>query len=182
MGLTVEQKKLVEAHMNLVPYAIKKYIKLTGDIDMEYEDLTQQGNLALCKAAQKYNKSVKFNTFAEIVIRSELLRYCKKVSKKAKTESIEDLGIEEKVPADTKDFDELIMSKENIQRIEKIKEKYSGIILKGMNALELKIQGFAGIDIAKMYGVKSNHVSAWISKAKKELLADEKFIAQISCK
>ena len=90
MGLSIEQKALVEENMNLVPYILKKYINLTEDIDMRYEELIQQGNLALCKAAEKYNKSVKFNTYAEVVVRNELYRYCKKVSRKPRMISIEE--------------------------------------------------------------------------------------------
>ena len=78
MKLTVEQKKLVEEHLNLVPYIIEKYISRNNNWDMQYEDLIQEGNLALCKAACKYNKNVKFNTFAEIVIKNELLKYYNK--------------------------------------------------------------------------------------------------------
>ena len=54
-------------------------------------------------------------------------------------------------------------------------------MLKGIEAIELKMQGLAGVDIAKIYDVKPNHISAWIAKAKHELMINETFIKEISC-
>jgi len=181
MGLTIEQKMLVEGHMNLVPYIIKKYIICNKDADMGYEELIQEGNLALCKAAAHYNKTSKFNTFAEIIVRNELINYCKKVSKRVRTVNIdESINIGELVTADN-DYSEKLIGEECIKVIHKTKKKYSGVILKGLNAIELRMKGLTGADIAAMYGVKPNLVSAWISKAKKELLNDEDFLKEISC-
>ena len=42
MKLTVEQKNLVEEHLNLVPYIIEKYISRNNNWDMQYEDLIQE--------------------------------------------------------------------------------------------------------------------------------------------
>ena len=45
----------------------------------------------------------------------------------------------------------------------------------GVEALELKVKGLNGTDIAKLYNVKPNQVGAWISRAaqkiRKELAA-----------
>ena len=42
----------------------------------------------------------------------------------------------------------------------------------GVEALELKIAGYSGTDIAKLYGVQPNHVGAWISRAAQKLKKD----------
>jgi len=52
------------------------------------------------------------------------------------------------------------------------KRTYSGVARLGVEALELKIAGYSGADIADLYGVKSNHVGAWISRAIKKLKKD----------
>ena len=176
MGLSIEQKALVEKNMNLVPYILKKYINLTEDIDMRYEELIQQGNFALCKAAKKYNNSVKFNTYAEVVVRNELYKYCKKVSRKPRTISIDEVGDRGSIGKDEKQIDDSLIAKDNLRTLRKIKRNYKGVVRKGINAIELKMQGVAGVDIAKMYRVKPNHVSAWISKAKKELCSNAKYL------
>lgn len=52
------------------------------------------------------------------------------------------------------------------------KRAYSGVARLGVEALELKIAGYSGADIAKLYGVQPNHVGAWISRAAKKLKKD----------
>lgn len=182
MSLTAEQKKLVEEHLNIVPYIINKYIKNSEDVEMEYEDLIQEGNLALCKAAMKYNRSVKFNTFAEIVVKHELLSYCKKINRKIKTVNLPDgKNIEDILVSNDEEVPEILFNAENLKSIRNIKNEYSGVVLKGIEAIELKMQGLAGGDIAALYEVKSNYVSAWIAKAKRQLLVNTKFLNEISC-
>jgi len=182
MSLTIEQKKLVEDHLNIVPYILNKYIKNSEDVEMNYEDLLQEGNLALCKAAIKYNGSVKFNTFAEIVVKHELLGYCKKTNRKIKTVELPaGKSIEEVLVCDDEEVPEMLFNAENLKSIRNIKNEYSGVVLKGIEAIELKMQGLAGVDIAAIYKVKPNYVSAWIAKAKRQLLTNEKFLNEISC-
>ncbi|MBQ2871768.1 sigma-70 family RNA polymerase sigma factor [bacterium] len=181
MKLTVEQKKLVEEHLNLVPYIIEKYISRNNNWDMQYEDLIQEGNLALCKAASKYNNTVKFNTFAEIVIKNELLKYCNKSNRRIKTVDLPTGIVVEELFVDPEEISDTFFNSENIRSIRKIKSEYSGVVLKGIEAIELKMQGLAGVDIAKIYDVKPNHISAWIAKAKHELMINETFIKEISC-
>ena len=151
MKLTVEQKNLVEEHLNLVPYIIEKYISRNNNLDMQYEDLIQEGNLALCKAASKYNNTVKFNTFAEIVIKNELLKYCNKSNRRIKTVDLPTGIVVEELLVDPEEISDTFFNSENIRSIRKIKSEYSGVVLKGIEAIELKMQGLAGVDIAKIY-------------------------------
>lgn len=58
------------------------------------------------------------------------------------------------------------------QVLEYGKRTYSGVAKLGVEALELKIAGYSGTDIAKLYGVQPNHVGAWISRAAKKLKKD----------
>ena len=58
------------------------------------------------------------------------------------------------------------------QVLEYGKRTYSGVAQLGVEALELKIAGYSGTDIAKLYGVQSNHVGAWISRTAQKLKKD----------
>ena len=49
------------------------------------------------------------------------------------------------------------------------KREYSGVAQLGIEALELKIRGYSGADIARLYHNEPNHVGAWISRAKAKL-------------
>ncbi len=58
------------------------------------------------------------------------------------------------------------------QALEYGKRTYSGVARLGVEALELKIAGYSGTDIARLYGVQPNHVGAWISRAAQKLKKD----------
>ena len=49
----------------------------------------------------------------------------------------------------------------------------------GIEALELKVKGFSGAEIAELWGVEQNHVGAWISRAKSKLLKNEQFTLEL---
>lgn len=42
------------------------------------------------------------------------------------------------------------------------KEKYQGVARKGVEAIELKLQGYESVEIADLYGTTVNNVNAWI--------------------
>jgi RNA polymerase sigma factor (sigma-70 family) len=67
MKLNREQQAMVEANMPLVGFTINKYLK---SANMDYDDMTSVGYIALCKAAQKYNpkSGYKFCTYAAMAI------------------------------------------------------------------------------------------------------------------
>ena len=60
---------------------------------------------------------------------------------------------------------ESIFSKELMSIVQSAKKTHRGAVLKGIEAIELRIKGYTGAEIARMYGVKNNNVSNWISKA-----------------
>ena len=51
--------------------------------------------------------------------------------------------------------------------------------LKGFEALELKLDGYSGEEIAKLFDVSSNSLRSWMSRAKKILLNEKGFVAMI---
>ena len=61
------------------------------------------------------------------------------------------------------------MGKDLYEKYEEVKKVYD------------EASKIAGVDIAKIYDVIPNHISAWIAKAKHELMINETFIKEISC-
>lgn len=60
--MTPENERLVLDNMKLVKFVLSRYIRTPPGL---YEDLEQEGYLALCKAAETYNPEVgKFSTWA----------------------------------------------------------------------------------------------------------------------
>ncbi len=58
------------------------------------------------------------------------------------------------------------------QLLEYGRNTYSGTARLGIEAMELKIRGYTGTDIARLYGVQPNLVGAWISRATEKLKKD----------
>ena len=173
--LNADQQTMVEQHLNLVSLIIRKYIGTNEHIrGLEYEDLYQCGCLALCKAAYYYDGRVKFETFAGTVIRNALLDECRKaksiyshsLSYDASVDPDDDDGDTfAGMLGDTYDMTDRLFSEELMSIVQTAKKTHKGAVLKGIEAIELRIKGYTGAEIAQMYGVKNNNVSSWISKA-----------------
>ena len=173
--LNAEQQKIVEQHLDLVSIIIRKYISVNEQVrGLEYEDLYQYGCLALCKAAYLYDGRVKFETFAGTVIRNALLDECRKAMKNYSRSlsydacinaDDDDDGTFAGMLGDTSDITDRLISDELLSIVQSAKKTHKGAVLKGIEAIELRIKGYSGTEIARMYGVKNNHVTSWISKA-----------------
>lgn len=62
-----------------------------------------------------------------------------------------------------------------IDFLDNIKTQYSGTVRLGIEVLSLKVKGLSGGEIARLYGVKTNLVGAWISRALKKLKQNSVF-------
>ena len=153
--------------------------------DLGRDDLSQEGALALCRAAATYNgTSAQFSTYAAAVIRNHLLDCCKAANTQQKhlcslpvgsgfaddehPPSIPEPSVEDKT-------DSLIDQIDMTALLAHYKREYSGVAQLGIEALELKIRGYSGADIARLYHTEPNHVGAWISRAKAKLKKDGAF-------
>ena len=192
MSMTVlndAQRGLVAAHIGVVKWAIYEHISINeGIFGLSYDDLFQEGCLSLCKAATTYDgERAKFITYAQVVVKNGLLTYCKQISGKTKnTISISDL------PQEPGDYGE-VMAVHNIEDeyelllsetmvfglLESVKAEYSGVARLGIEALELKVKGYTGAEIARLWGVEQNQIGAWISRAKEKLRKNEQFMAEL---
>lgn len=179
-----KQNHLVETHLDVVKWTIYRYIKTNEYVvGLSYDDVYQEGCAALCKAAATFDGSVKFITYAQVVVKNNLISYCRGVARKQKDAA---------VPLDEADaysggepsdggvsIEELIIESDILKLLESVKVEYSGAARLGIEALELKMKGYSGADIARMYGVKPNLVGAWISRAAAKLRQNERFLSEL---
>lgn len=179
--LTEEQQMLVEENLHLVRWTVREYIHVREEIEgLGFEDLCQEGAIALCHAAATYRSGpVQFKTYAVTVVRNHLLDHCRRVAARQRnmpTLSLEAPLDEDKPPSQiplATDVAEECVSQMYVARIlEHGKCTYSGVAKLGIEAMELKIKGYSGADIAKLYHTKPNHVGAWISRAAEKLRSD----------
>ena len=166
--------QLIEEHLNCVHWVIGCFIRVNlGVCGLEYDDLYQEGCIALWRAAETFDdqQGAQFHSYAISVIRNHLVDYCRKVQvQTVPVVSLEDWNAEASgCGAAAWDSDSSLYVK---QVLEYGKRTYSGVARLGVEALELKIAGYSGTDIAKLYGVQSNHVGAWISRAAQKLKKD----------
>lgn len=185
MKMTLEQKDLVVQNLDLVNEVIYYRVKRNpGNPDHDMEDLEQIGRLGLCLAAQGYDGVRPFRAYAREVIWHQLLHHFKDLSRNPKTFSMEyenagDLSFSEFLPDNTN----VAYEAENRMNREGLKElegRYQGTVRKGIQAMGLKLDGLSGSEIAKLYHVKPNHVSAWISRAQQRLLQDQTLLKLVS--
>jgi len=187
-ALDKKQQELVQSSLYVVKNVIKYHIYTDRNtIGLEYDDLFQEGCSALCRAAVSYDGSTQFSTYAGAVVKNALISYCRKISnrqKKVPFLSLDDpvSGCEDSSAAH---LDTLVTSPDPVKDVsairllESVKPKFSGVALLGIEALELKIKGYSGAEIAEMYGVRPNHVGAWISRAAQKLRLDDQFTAEL---
>lgn len=180
------QKNLVEENLGIVKLAIHKNIIVNDNIyGFEYDDLFQEGCIWLCKAACSFDKSrnIKFATYAEKVVTNGLRTYCRLMYGKQKhyirlstrDESDESGHSLEQIP-DKDMLDNLFEDQDVFLLLQKCKQQYTGTAKLGIEAIEWKIKGLSGAEIAGMYNVKPNLVGAWISRAAQRLKQNYAFM------
>ncbi len=172
-----KERQLIEENLDIVKIVILTNFRYDNNVvGMNFDDLYQVGCLALCEAVRKYDSSTKFTTFASMVIRSKLLTYCKKTNSiNNKYCYIELLEVEDKVDHSMSTYEDDVL-----KALRKVKVSSNGVALKGIAALELKVKGFSGKEIADMYDTSTNNVNAWISRARKKLIGNSVFLNEIS--
>ena len=163
--LTAEQQLLVENSLEFVHWTIAKLIPKSS-CHMEYDDLFQEGCVALCHAAASYHGGTSFKTYAITVIRNHLIDCCRKQTswrKYISEQSLDDPDANLPTPVCT---DYVHFSGVDTGAVlTACKKHYRGVAKLGVDALVLKTKGFDCKDIAALYHTSSNNVGAWISRA-----------------
>ena len=181
--LTPEQQALVEDNLSVIDKAINLFISTDETVyGLGRSDLYQEGAVALCKAASSYDgKSAQFDTYAITVIRNHLYSCCKSVSiRQQKLPSVSldtDFSDDDHPPPFPEPsvpdgIDELLGRMDTADLLEDCKRRYSGVARLGVEALELKVKGLSGADIARMYHTTPNNVGTWISRATLKIRKD----------
>ena len=186
-ALNDAQRNLVAEHIDVVRWEIYEHIKINENIQgLGYDDLFQEGCICLCKAAVKYDgERARFRTYAQVVVRNGLLTHCTKISGR----NISAVNIDELTPDSGSDdinglsaedeYEAVLSDAAVFGLLASVKPEYSGITLLGIEALELKVKGYTGAEIARMWGVEQNHIGAWISRAKQKLIQNERFMTEL---
>lgn len=181
--LTPDQSALVEDNLAVIDKVISRYIHVNeGVCGLGRDDLYQEGAMALCKAAATYDGiSAQFGTYATTVIRNHLLNHCKSVNASQRNLpafSLDVGGSEDDRPPPCPEpsvpdgVDELLGRLDVADFLADCKRRYSGVARLGVEALEWKVKGLTGADIARLYGAKPNQVGAWISRATQKIRKD----------
>lgn len=174
--LTAEQQFLVENSLEFVHWTIANLIP-KSNCRMEYDDLFQEGCVALCHAAASYHGGTSFKTYAITVIRNHLIDCCRKQTnwrKYISEQSLDDpdAGLPTPFCTDHAHFSGV----DTGAVLTSCKKHYRGVAKLGVDALVLKTKGFDCKDIAGLYHTSSNNVGAWISRAAKKLRSDPDFL------
>lgn len=181
--LTPGQQAMAEANLKVIDKVISRYIHTDeGVCGLGWDDLYQEGAMALCKAAATYDgTSAQFSTYATTVIRNHLFNHCKAVNTRQRNLPAVSLDLdfpEEDSPPPYREpytpdrVDELLGRLDAADLLADCKRRYTGVARLGVEALELKVKGLSGSDIARLYGAKPNQVGAWISRAAQKIRKD----------
>ncbi|MEY8414289.1 sigma-70 family RNA polymerase sigma factor [Lachnospiraceae bacterium 62-26] len=187
-----EQKQLVTAYLSLVPRMIRSltqsFTHLSRD---EFDELTQTGYLALCNAAMKCSPAQPFLPYARAAIRNAIYDYWRDCGKRKNAFCSLDAILTSEdgstyepefmlLKADTLSPEQAVLSKESSSYLKRLECAGSNYLKKGIISLRLQQSRYTSAEAAKIYGVPSNHVRAWQSKARKHLREDQELYALLA--
>ena len=94
--------------------------------------------------------------------------------KASRTVSLEHTGDEDAgsmldLIADSQSVSDTVEARATLQFLAKAGKHYRGVARKGVRAIEMQVYGYSTREIAALYGVRSNVVAAWVSRARKML-------------
>lgn len=168
--LTPEQEQLVVDNMGLVYHCVSRGRRYRGRYD-EFDDLVQEGMVALCKAAKTYQEiKGRFTSYACACIENQIGMFARKrmTERRHTAESL-----------DVRFGDgEESFTMEGIADIERVEDAYGAILLReAVGALDgrkrrimmLYMAGFRQVEIAEKLGISQSYVSRIISACQREI-------------
>lgn len=167
MILTSEQMRVIEENMGLVGKVIKDKVRGIGQPGTpEYNDLFQTGCVGLIKAVAT-DKGGTFSTYAYRLIwneiRDELVRNTRLVLNEQSADTIEIL---------TKSSEQIMDPLETLDLrdiFRQAKKQARGGTARGIECLELTVQGYSSQEIGNIVGADSSTVRMWMTRARKYL-------------
>jgi len=165
--MTPEQQKIVEANMGLVGKVIKEKVRRLGQPGTpSYEDLFQTGCIGLCKAVMT-DKGGCFSTYAYRLIWNEicdeLIRNTRLVLNEQSTDAVDVLSEAASAHPDP------LTTSDLRHTIGQAKVKAQGGTAKGIQCLELTVQGYTSKEIGAIVGADPGTVRMWMTRARKYL-------------
>ncbi len=174
--LTSDQQKLVEENLDLPDILLRTKIHPNKTIrGMEFDELYQCSCLALCRAAATYDYTTQFRTYASRVVYNAMIDQCRTAQRHYGNTLSYDTAVGDEEDSHSiflqasDAVDETVLAGELTKLLNEAKRTYKGAVLKVIEAIELQLKGYSGAEIARMYGVKNNNVTSWISKARAAL-------------
>ena len=169
-GDTAARETYIEGNLRLVLSVIKRFSGSAENVD----DLFQIGCLGLCKAAQtdKPGHTVAFSTYAYRLIRNEIYTELERATRRGREVATDPAELPCTVlDDDTPEQREACSAL--LARLERAEAGAAGVTAKGFQAIRMLMDGYTNREIGEMFGVPANHVTAWVSRARKALGASE---------
>lgn len=183
MKMTEYQRRLVEENLGIVDWVIRCRIRVSGQPLLTYEDFYQIGCEALCRAAMKYNPNQgSFEPFGSRYVYNAMIDHCRRENSHS-FHSAEFTVDEDGEPSlfrtvgEEDNCDSSIAAKHLRAILAEYSKACSGIMKRGIEAIELKSLGYSTNEIADRYGTTVNNVNAWISRARSRLRSDPRLAA-----
>lgn len=179
--MTEYQNALVIEHLDLVNWVIRTRISIPNRPLLTYDDFYAIGCEAICRAAVKYQVDTgEFAPFACRYIYNAIIDHCRSMNYRAQRTvdagSEEGAALLDKLAHTCIDFEAVVTDDAAMAALRACKEEYQGVARKGIEAIELKLQGYESSEIAEFYGTTINNVNAWISRARSKLRNDPRLM------
>lgn len=174
MKLNEKQQRIVTENIGLVGKVIQDKVHDVNRLCIyTYDDIFQIGCIGLCKAAYT-DKGGCFSTYAYRLIWNEICTALIYSSKR----STKEISINPEIMTTP-----LLQEQESFGMapvlwniLDRAEATASGVTAKGIRALRLMHEGYTCREIGAQMGVSPNNVSAWVSKARQYLQADQELM------
>lgn len=178
--LTDPEKQVVEDHLYLVPGIVFSTVRLNESVQgLGFDNLYQEGCVALCRAAQTYTGRAAFSTYAGTVIRNHLISCCRSAAIRNRHESPpEDWETWQASLKALPDRSESSVT-DAIQFLLQAKKGCTKPERQGIDALCRKIAGYSCSEIGQDLGISQDLVNKHMSCARKKLKNDPDFLRAV---
>lgn len=167
MTLTPEQMQVVEENMGLVGKVIKDKVRQLGQPGTPcYDDLFQTGCIGLIKAVMT-DKGGTFSTYAYRLIWNEI---CDELVRSTRLALNEQPADTIEILATTADHIPDPLETHDLRHtLQQAKERARGGAARGIECLELIVQGYSSQEIGDIVGADAGTVRMWMTRARKYL-------------
>lgn len=171
---------IFKKYSSVIDLYAKKYLNLVDGKGMDYNDLYQEGLIALNEAITKYKeqKNIKFSSFASVCIERKMVSLVRMASRKKHSILNDSYSLDYKKEADSESFINLLQSnKDNVEDILISKESTMQIINKINTSLsnlekkvyELRLNGYSYDMIAKEMGKTPKAIERTLDRIRNKL-------------